>query len=81
MVEWLNVRRHQLSPSEIFGRQDRAWKNFMQDCTSWVKIDHVCGGDAVKQAYEAVAKNGLGPEKGLIWSLWNKDEKYVASKL
>ena len=53
MVEWLNVQR---SPSEIFGRQDRAWKDFMQDCTSWVKIDHVRGGDTVKRVYGAVAK-------------------------
>jgi len=81
MVEWLDIRRHQLSPSEIFGRQARAWKDFMQDGTSWVKIDHVRGGDAVKQAYEAVAKNGISPEKGLIWSLWDEDENHVASKL
>jgi len=53
----------------------------MEGCTRWIKIDHVLrGGDAVKQAYEAVVNNGLGPENGLIMSLWDEDENLVASK-
>ena len=52
----------------------------MRDCTNWVKMDRIRGGNAVKQAYEAVAKTGLGPEKGLIWSLWDEDD-HPASKL
>ncbi|KAG5646345.1 hypothetical protein DXG03_003668 [Asterophora parasitica] len=75
MPEWLNVRKHQLSVNEIFERQNTAWKELLVDCVGWVKIDRVYGGAAVKKAYEEVAKRGLGPERGLIWNLWDAPVK------
>ncbi|KAF5379077.1 hypothetical protein D9615_005976 [Tricholomella constricta] len=71
MPEWLDVRKHQLSIGEIFATQNKAWQELMVDCVGWVKMDRVYGGAAVRQAYEEVAKRGLGPERGLIWSLWD----------
>lgn len=76
MVEWLNVRKHQLSPTEIFSMQNTAWAELMKDCTEWVKLERVYGPDAVKGAYEMIIGGGLGPDKGFIWSLWDKD-RYV----
>ncbi|KAJ3486962.1 hypothetical protein NLJ89_g11759 [Agrocybe chaxingu] len=73
MVEWLDVRRHQIPIVEIFERQNRAWKELMQDCTGWVELERVNGPAAVKKAYEKLSKEGLGPDKGLIWSLWDKE--------
>jgi hypothetical protein len=82
MVEWLNVRKRQLTPRQIHSMQDKAWKDLMKDCVSWVTLVRVSGAEDVKKAYEHVAKEGLGPDKGFIWSLWEDDENNdVRSKL
>lgn len=80
MVEWLNVRKHQISPTQIFSLQNQAWKELMEDCVHWVKLERVYGVEEVKKAYESVAKGGLGPENGFIWSLWDgeRTEKPVS---
>jgi hypothetical protein len=74
MVEWLNVRRHQISVQEIFSRQDQAWKELMRDCIGWVRLNHVYA-DGVKRAYVDTMKHGLGPDRGQIWSLWYEEEE------
>ncbi|KAF8235026.1 hypothetical protein L208DRAFT_1393236 [Tricholoma matsutake] len=79
MVEWLDVRRHQISNDQIFSRQNQAWRELMTDCIGWVKLDRVYA-DGVRNAYENVMKNGLGPDEGQIWSLWNK-QNLMLSKL
>ncbi|KAG6828346.1 hypothetical protein H0H92_008285 [Tricholoma furcatifolium] len=82
MPEWLNVRKHQLPAEEIFRRQNEAWGALMEDCGGWVKMERVYGGEAVKRAYEAVVQRGLEPQRGLVWSLWEKDrEEDVAGLL
>jgi hypothetical protein len=73
MPEWLAVRRHQIPIMEIISRQNRAWKDLMMDCTKWVELERVYGPAPVKEAYERLAKEGLGPEKGFIWSLWDDE--------
>ncbi|KAK0480565.1 hypothetical protein IW261DRAFT_1363847 [Armillaria novae-zelandiae] len=69
--EWLAVRRRQLTVEEIFTMQEVAWKELMRDCGGWVEIERVYGPDAVKTGYENIVKNGVGPSKGLVWSLWD----------
>ena len=81
MVEWLNVRKHQLKPREIHLLQDSAWREFMKDCVGWVKLERVLGAEAVKRAYERLAKGGLGPDQGFIWSLWDGDNNHVRTKM
>ncbi|KAG6877305.1 hypothetical protein C0993_008730, partial [Termitomyces sp. T159_Od127] len=81
MVEWLNVRKHQLPVEEIFERQNKAWKELMEDCQGWVKVERVYGGQDVTMAYELVAERGVGPEKGLVWSLWDREEKDMKARL
>jgi hypothetical protein len=73
MVEWLNVRKHELPPSEIFAMQNMAWAELMRDCVEWVELERVYGAEAVKGAYERIVGGGLGPDKGFIWSLWDKE--------
>ncbi|KAJ7263140.1 hypothetical protein B0H12DRAFT_1012481 [Mycena haematopus] len=73
MVEWLNVRKHQLSLHEIFRRQKQAWAELMVDCVPWVRLEHVSGGDAVKNAYDKIASSGFSPDVGFIWSLWDAE--------
>ncbi|RDB30096.1 hypothetical protein Hypma_014145 [Hypsizygus marmoreus] len=80
MPEWLEVRKHQLSIAEIFSRQNQAWKELMANCVGWVQIERIYGGAAVKKAYEDVANNGLRPDRGFIWSLWDKEE-WICSRL
>jgi len=73
MPEWLDVRRHQIPILEIFKRQNTAWKELMDDCPRWVQLEHVSGPQAVHEAYRKLAKEGLAPDKGLIWSLWDEE--------
>ncbi|KAJ7682851.1 hypothetical protein B0H17DRAFT_942560 [Mycena rosella] len=79
MVEWLNVRKHQLSLKEIFDRQHRAWADLMVDCVLWVRLERVSGADSVKRAYEKIASTGFSPDVGFIWSMW--DDETAAAKL
>jgi len=82
MPEWLDVRRHQIPLMEILSRQNKAWKDLMADCTKWVELEHLYGPAQVKDAYERLTKEGLGPDKGLIWSLWDDESSgKVLSKL
>ena len=73
MPEWLDIRRHQIPISEIFRRQNQAWKELMEDCTGWVELKRVYGAAGVENEYKKLSKEGLGPDKGLIWSLWDGD--------
>ncbi|TFK34429.1 hypothetical protein BDQ12DRAFT_656785 [Crucibulum laeve] len=75
MPEWLDVRKFQLSIKEIFRQQQEAWNELMTDCIGWVQLERVYGVDGVLQAYERLAKEGLGPDKGQIWSLWDEDNR------
>ncbi|KAH9478709.1 hypothetical protein JR316_0009169 [Psilocybe cubensis] len=75
MPEWLDIRRRQIPILEIFSRQNEAWKALMDDCQDWVKLERVYGPANVRDAYLKLVKEGLGPDKGLIWSLWDSDDK------
>ncbi|RXW22939.1 hypothetical protein EST38_g2908 [Candolleomyces aberdarensis] len=84
MPEWLNVRKHQLPISEIFRRQAVAWSDLMRDCRTWVQLERVYGAEKVRDDYIRIAKGGLGPDKGLIWSLWDAEvssSKPLAARL
>lgn len=74
MVEWLEVRKQQLSISQIFSKQNAAWADLMKDCVNWVELEHVYGGIDVTKAYKRIADGNLGPETGYIWSLWDKEQ-------
>lgn len=59
---------------EITRLQKQAWTDFMQDCKSWgITIHRVCGAENVKRAYEEIARGGVPPDQGLIWSMWEED--------
>ena len=81
MPEWLDIRRHQIPILEIFRRQNQAWKELMEDCTRWVELKLVYGAAEVEKAYRKLSREGLGPDKGLIWSLWDGDTTFESSKL
>ncbi|TDL15570.1 hypothetical protein BD410DRAFT_796257 [Rickenella mellea] len=74
MPEWLALRRKALSVTEITQMQAKAWKELMRDCRGWVKMECVEGGENVLPAYEKVVKDGVGPEKGLVWSMWDRTQ-------
>lgn len=73
MPEWLEIRRLHMATQDIFQRQNKVWKELMEDCTGWVKLKRVSGPAAVKEAYVELLKEGLEPDKGFIWSLWDED--------
>ncbi|ESK83666.1 hypothetical protein Moror_2166 [Moniliophthora roreri MCA 2997] len=72
--EWVEVRRKELPPREIFEMQRTEWQRLMKDCVKWVKIERTYGPKAVKKEYERIAKSGVGPDKGLVWSLWESEK-------
>jgi hypothetical protein len=73
MPEWLDIRRHQIPVLEVFRRQNQAWKELMKDCTGWVELKRVYGAAEIENEYRKLSREGLGPDKGLIWSLWDGD--------
>ncbi|KAL5534851.1 hypothetical protein ACEPAG_1316 [Sanghuangporus baumii] len=83
MPEWLAVRGSQLSVNQITAMQAGAWAALLRDGRSWVQIERVHGGERVKAAYEQATRNGLGPERGYIWSMWDTrdEDKAVNAKL
>lgn len=83
MPEWLNLRKHQLPLQEIVKRQEEAWKELMRDCPGWVKLERVYGRARIEEDYVRIARNGVGPEKGLIWSLWDapRDQSRIKNNL
>ncbi|KAM6503342.1 Protein of unknown function (DUF2855) domain containing protein [Amanita muscaria] len=80
MPEWLSIRRRQMSPKEIAVRQNEAWKELIQDGSDWVKLERYFGVEAIKRAYDRLVREGIGPEAGLIWSLWEQ-EPQIKSRL
>lgn len=73
MPEWLVLRKTQLSIAQITQMQARAWADLMRDCRAWVRIERVRGGAQVLRAYAELSASGVGPEKGLVWSLWDDE--------
>ncbi|KAF9528364.1 hypothetical protein CPB83DRAFT_813960 [Crepidotus variabilis] len=73
MPEWLDVRKLQIPIYDIFQRQNQAWEELMVDCKDWVELTRVNGSENVKNAYLKLVKEGLGPDKGFIWSMWDAD--------
>ena len=79
LPEWLAVRAKQMSVAQITALQDTAWGALMNDGAAWIAIRHVRGAGAVSGAYEEIARGGLGPEVGMVWSMW--DEGGLGSKM
>jgi hypothetical protein len=80
--EWLDVRQHQIPLVEIFSRQNTAWKELIEEGKGWVQLERVYGAKRVQEAYVKLSKEGLGPDKGLIWSMWDEEPKtMLASRL
>lgn len=76
MPEWLAARRNQLTVSQITTMQAVAWRELMLDGREWVKIVRMNGTTAVERAYHEIAKGGLDPKTGMIWSLWEDDTDF-----
>lgn len=81
MVEWLAVRRKELSVRQIVEMQAKAWAGLMRDCPKWVQIERVWGGEDVRRAYGGVVEGKVGPERGFVWSLWEDEGERVAARL
>jgi hypothetical protein len=81
MPEWLHIRRHEIPVLEILRRQNQAWKELMEDCTGWVELNRVYGAAGVEAAYIKLSREGLGPDKGLIWSFWDAEVTELLAKL
>ena len=71
MPEWLEIRRREQSPAELAAKLNKAWKELLRDGVGWVKMEKCYGVEGVQGAYEKLVRDGVGPEVGLIWSLWS----------
>ncbi|KAL4254586.1 Protein of unknown function DUF2855 [Abortiporus biennis] len=79
--EWLAIRRKELSAAQIAEMQAEAWKELMVDGKDWVKIQRVNGPDEVLKAYDIVSKGKLGPDVGMIWSMWDEENDLKKAKV
>jgi hypothetical protein len=47
-----------------------------------VIANHACvGGENVRQVFKKVVANGMGPEQGYIWSMWDEENVTPIAKL
>ncbi|KAF8519083.1 hypothetical protein JB92DRAFT_2711512 [Gautieria morchelliformis] len=74
MPEWLAERRHTLTASDISKMQYTAWGALMRDCKAWVALERTWGPEEVRRGYLEMVKGRVGPDKGLIWSLWDEPD-------
>ncbi|KXN84064.1 hypothetical protein AN958_00514 [Leucoagaricus sp. SymC.cos] len=81
MPEWLSQRQRQIPVQEIFARQKKAWDALMHDCKPWLSLERVRGPRNVEKAYGEVVKGGVGPERGMIWSMWDEEAEKIEAKL
>jgi len=79
MPEWLNVRKSQLPREEIFKRQNQAWKDLMKDGIGWVRLLRCAGGTRIRDEYMRLSREGLAPDTGMVWSLWENQPSLNAS--
>ncbi|KAL0068332.1 hypothetical protein AAF712_004719 [Marasmius tenuissimus] len=79
--EWVEIRRKQLPLQEIFDLQKREWHTLMKECVGWIEVERIYGPQAVKKSYERIASSGVGPDKGLVWSLWDAPKQSGKAKL
>lgn len=70
MPEWFAVRSKELSVRQIAKLQAEAWREFLVDGRDWVKLEQIYGGNNVEKAYRSIVRGELGPERGMIWSMW-----------
>ena len=47
----------------------------MEDCIGWVELKRVYAAAGIEEAYRKLSREGLGPDKGLIWSLWDEEKR------
>lgn len=91
MVEWLSVRRTQLSTREIANMQWGAWDALMRSCHAWLRIERVWWTGAkswmdetkgVVEIYDECVRGEIGPDRGLVMSMWEEGvDEHVSSKL
>lgn len=73
-VVWLAHRRQSLTVAQIAEIQAAAWAALMDQGKDWVKLERVYGAEKVRSEYERVRREGLGPDVGQIWSLWDEED-------
>lgn len=91
MPEWLSVRRQNLSTQNIAKMQFDAWEALMRTCHAWLNIERVWWDGAkswmgetkgVVEVYEECVRGEIGPDRGIVMSLWEQGSKDpVSSKL
>jgi hypothetical protein len=91
MVEWLAVRRAQLSTQEIANMQFGAWDALIRSCHTWLMIERVWWTSAkswmdetkgVIEVYEECVRGEIGPDRGLVMSMWEQGvSEHASSKL
>lgn len=74
MPEWLAVRLKELTGRGVKQLQRTAWAELMEDCSSWVKMEHSTGDQTVLKSYEKTLKGKVGPDVGQMFSLWGSEK-------
>ena len=71
MPEWMHDVRKRTSVQEIARRQKEAWEWLMVDGKNWVRFQSYEGGPAVLRKLKATLSGSVGPDEGLVFSLWD----------
>ncbi|KAG8999192.1 hypothetical protein FRB90_012136 [Tulasnella sp. 427] len=81
MPEWFAVVRGTTSVKDIAELRKEGWGWIMKDGTQWVKLEPSKGKKKVLDTYKKTLKGSIGPDRGLIFSLWEGDGEQLKAKL
>jgi Protein of unknown function (DUF2855) len=90
MPEWLDQRRKSISTKEIAQMQLGAWDALMRTCDQWIKIERTWWAGAkswmgeskgVVEVYQECVEGAVGPERGLIMSMWREEDLVVPNNV
>lgn len=88
MPEWLIVRRRELSTQSITKMQFDAWDALLRTSHAWMKIERIWWDGAkswmgevkgVVEVYEECVRGEIGPDRGIVMSLWEQGPAEVVS--
>lgn len=83
MPEWLAHRKRDLTAQEVAHMQAGAWDALLRSCDQWIKTESVWWAGSrswmdetkgVLDVYQECIAGELGPDRGIIMSLWSEEE-------
>lgn len=81
MPEWFALVRSTTPVTDIATLRKEGWGWIMKDAADWVKLETSQGKKKVLGTFKETLRGSVGPDRGLILSLWEGEEGQLKAKL